>query len=115
MVLVITKTIELFSNKASFTLLIAASSVMLFAPYTSSAFYQINSSGAQCDEIGEWDGDSLTCTLNQDIEDYILIQDPLITIDGNGHSIDLTESSDSYGVYVNSVLGVIVEKQPVVC
>ncbi len=43
--------------------------------------------GGDCDTVGVWDNDTLTCTLTQDVADAISISGDGITLDGAGHTI----------------------------
>lgn len=78
-------------------------------PTTAAAFYFISSGGGQCEEIGEWNAETATCKLATDLTDYIAITSPLVTLDGQGHTIDLTGSVELYGVHVDEVVGVTVK------
>lgn len=42
--------------------------------------------GCECENIGIWSPDTLTCTLSGDVNDIIEIDDDGITLDGNGYS-----------------------------
>jgi len=57
--------------------------------------------GCDCEDIGTWSPDTLTCTLTGDVDDIIEINDDGITLDGNGYSA--TE------IYVHENSGYIIE------
>ncbi len=71
-------------------------------PHHTQAFYEINAQGGGCKFIGEWDADTRTCTLTQDITDYIVINSVSTTLDGNGHTIDLSGSNEHFAVKVQA-------------
>jgi len=53
----------------------------------------IGDNGGDCNEIGNWNGVSRTCTFTKDIDKYIRIIGSDLTIDGNGHHIQLTKGN----------------------
>lgn len=76
--------------------------VLLYTlPVSVYAYYTIDvGSGGSCNQIGEWNGS--TCTLTTDVDDYIVIRNGFITLDGNGHRI-IVPSGERYGVKVDGV------------
>ncbi len=53
----------------------------------------IDDDGGECNEIGLWDRNSRTCLLTQDVEKYIHIIGSNLTIDGNGHHVQLKKEN----------------------
>jgi len=53
--------------------------------------------GGDCDKVGLWDNDTLTCTLTQDVADSISMSDDGITLDGAGHTITIN-TPKYYGI-----------------
>lgn len=81
----------------------------LWLPLVSEAFYQLNEFGGECAQIGEWNSQSLTCTLTQDLDEPIIITGPLVTLDGNGYTIDVTEDGADYAVEIRERQSVTVK------
>ncbi|MCK9351603.1 MAG: NosD domain-containing protein [Candidatus Paceibacterota bacterium] len=52
----------------------------------STKFIKDNATGGDCTLIGAWDQSTKTCTLTQDINETIQVDDNGITLDGNGHT-----------------------------
>ncbi|MEA3293951.1 MAG: NosD domain-containing protein, partial [Euryarchaeota archaeon] len=55
--------------------------------------------GCDCENIGTWSPDTLTCTLTGDVEGIIEIDDDGITLDGNGYS-----ANEIYVIYKNGFI-----------
>lgn len=68
--------------------------------------------GGDCTSVGEWDPDTKTCTLNQDLTETIQVEADGITLDGNGHSIIVGKTTGNYdeaGVFIPYHSGVTVK------
>ena len=57
----------------------------------------INPKGGDCSSIGTWNATTITCTLNQDVNEMISIEDDGITLDGNKKTI----TSATNGIYTD--------------
>ena len=62
------------------------------------ATFIINSSGGDCTSIGNWDPDTYTCTLLEDVNDSIQIVSDSVTLDGNRHTVK--GSGSGFGIEV---------------
>ncbi|MDO8529554.1 MAG: right-handed parallel beta-helix repeat-containing protein [bacterium] len=62
------------------------------------------SDGGNCSNIGDWNGTTKTCTLNQDVNETIQINGG-ITLDGNGHTVSGSDTGS--GVYVTGQNGIV--------
>jgi parallel beta-helix repeat protein len=66
-----------------------------------------DATGGDCTLIGNWDAASKTCTLTQNLDRGIVIDNNYITLDGNGHTITGTGAGD--GVYLSGRTGVTIK------
>ncbi len=60
-----------------------------------------------CSDYGNWDKNTKTCTLTQDLAESIEITASNVTVDCNGHSV--TGNETGYGIYLNGKSGVILK------
>ncbi|MBI2459852.1 MAG: right-handed parallel beta-helix repeat-containing protein [Parcubacteria group bacterium] len=69
-----------------------------------------DATGGECSVIGNWDAESKTCTLSQDLSQGIVIDSDYITLDGdNANRFTITGFHTGYGVYLNGRSGVTVK------
>jgi parallel beta-helix repeat protein len=61
--------------------------------------------GCECENIGTWSPDSLTCTLSGDVDDIIEIDDDGITLDGNGYSANEIKVFYRNGFIIENFVG----------
>ena len=66
----------------------------------------IGDNGGECHEIGNWDGVSRTCTFTKDVDKHIFVIGSDLTIDGNGHHVQVTKENHVW-VLQNSNTAVI--------
>ena len=76
-------------------------------PRKSTKFIRDDATGGDCYLIGNWNGDTKTCTLAQDIYETIQIDSNSIVLDGNDRT--LTGSNTGYGVYLYGRSGVTIK------
>ena len=76
-------------------LLLSVLVVFLVGIMVQNAFAEItitdDATGGGCATIGTWDSASKTCTLTSDVSEQITIDSDGITLDGNSHTITLTQ------------------------
>jgi parallel beta-helix repeat protein len=61
--------------------------------------------GCECENIGIWSPDTLTCTLRGDVNDIIEIDDDGITLDGNGYSANEIKVFYRNGFIIENFVG----------
>jgi nitrous oxidase accessory protein NosD len=67
----------------------------------STKFIADNETGGDCATIGNWNAETKTCTLTQDLAETVQIDSDGITLDGNGHAmLNIPEQSSYAGVYI---------------
>lgn len=66
-----------------------------------------DATGCGCTTIGIWDAGTKTCTLTTDVTQSIQINNPGITLDGNGHT--LTGLGTGYGVYIPGINNITIK------
>ena len=52
-----------------------------------------DATGGDCASIGTWDSASRTCTFTSDVSEQVTVGANYITLDGNGHTLDLGVTS----------------------
>jgi parallel beta-helix repeat protein len=81
--------------------------LVFIQPRPSTKFIKDDSNGGDCFLIGNWNSESKTCTLTKDVNETIQIDSDGITLDGNGHEINLNMTG--YGVYLPYRKGVTIK------
>ena len=61
-----------------------------------------DATGGDCSLIGSWDTASKTCTLSQDLDRGVVIDNDGITFDGNNNTIASNVVASGYGIYIES-------------
>ncbi|MFZ1075559.1 MAG: NosD domain-containing protein [Minisyncoccia bacterium] len=96
--------------------LLIASSIFLFLLIPHIAFadgqlyiIQNSDSGGMCTQIGTWDQDTESCTLTDDVDGYIEIDDSFITLDGAGHTLTVDGPYNSNGILIYGAAAVTIE------
>lgn len=69
-------------------------------------FIKDDSLGGDCSSIGKWDASTKTCTLTTNVSDRIFIASDDVTLDGNGHTVDGTDSLNFGIIFGNGFTGV---------
>lgn len=72
--------------------------LIFIQPQKSTKFIKDDASGGDCVSMGSWDQSSKTCTLSQDTNETIQIDNSGITLDGGGHK--QSGSRTKNGIYV---------------
>ncbi|MFA5830242.1 MAG: NosD domain-containing protein [Candidatus Paceibacterota bacterium] len=75
----------------------------------STKFIADNETGGDCATIGNWNTETKTCTLTQDLTETVQIDSDGITFDGNGHKIVITPEYTVNGVYTYEKTGVTIK------
>lgn len=91
-------------GKAIFEVELSAPHILFIQTKKSTKFIQDNATGGDCYLIGNWDNSTKTCTLTQNVSETIQIDSDNITLDGNGHAINGSDTGS--GVYVYNKNGV---------
>jgi parallel beta-helix repeat protein len=68
----------------------------------STKFIKDNSTGGDCTSIGTWNSGTRTCTLTTDVNETIQIDNPRLTLDGNGHTVEPSDPAGLLGVGVTA-------------
>lgn len=72
--------------------------LIFIQPRKSTKFIKDDATGGDCANIGIWDMESKTCTLNQDVNETVQLSNDGIILDGNGHRV--TGAGTGNGIYV---------------
>jgi len=56
--------------------------------------------GGDCNLIGIWNLNTLTCTLTSDVVGHIVIDSDSVTLDGNGHSVSRADNTGGIGIFI---------------
>ena len=69
-------------------------SALSVEPNSENRVFITSENGGECNDIGNWIENSKTCVLTQDVDKYVRIKSSGITLDGNGHTIQLKSDKE---------------------
>lgn len=82
----------------SFTQDVSQNHIIFIQPRKSTKFIKDDATGGDCTNIGSWNASSKTCTLTQDLNETVQIDNDNIILDGAGHKISGNNTGN--GIYV---------------